>query len=369
MNQKRMAVIGAGMMGRAIISGMIQKDIFPVETIFVSDVDAEKVRRMHAELGVSAAASNPDGVQDAEVVLLAVKPQFLPSVLAELKGKIPPDGLVISIVAGVPTDVICSGLDHPAVVRVMPNTPAQTGDGVSGWYATEEVTEAQKEQTILILSGLGIVIPFEKESDLNIVTAVSGSGPAYVFLFIEAMIDTAVQMGIPRNVAEKLAVQTVKGSAAYLEKSGDHPAILRNEVTSPGGTTAEALYYLEKGGLRSTLSRAIWACYERTIELGEGGLRRKGPAAENVKVFFDTVGCRLNQAEIERFASQFRSQGYEIAACHEEADVVVINTCAVTAATPEKTARQMLLSPDAGRIWSRKRLPGFPVFPVWYPTG
>ncbi len=160
----------------------------------------------------------------------------------------------------------------------MPNTPAQIGEGVSGWYASADVSIEQKKFTGKILSGLGLAVPFDQESDLDLVTAVSGSGPAYVFLFIEAMIDTAVHMGLPRKTAEKIVIQTVKGSAAYLEKRGDHPAVLRNEVTSPGGTTAEALFYLEKEGLRSAVSQAMWACFDRTVEIGEGKPCRKGPS-------------------------------------------------------------------------------------------
>ncbi|MHC1771092.1 MAG: pyrroline-5-carboxylate reductase [Flexilinea sp.] len=278
MEKIKIAVIGTGMMGRAIISGIIKNGILLPESIFPSDIDPKKAQALHDELGTSLTTSNVEAIENASIVLIAVKPQYLQTVLDELKGKISPESLIISIVAGVPVQRLIDGLEHASVVRVMPNTPAQIGEGVSGWYATADVSMEQKELTGRILSGLGLVMLFDKESDLDLVTAVSGSGPAYVFLFIEAMIDTAVHMGLPRKTAEKIVIQTVKGSAAYLENRGDHPAVLRNEVTSPGGTTAEALFCLEKEGLRTAVSRAMWACFDRTVEIGEGKLRRKGPS-------------------------------------------------------------------------------------------
>ncbi len=279
MSQKELAVIGTGMMGQAILSGLIQKEVFSPASIVVSDPDGQKTGRLQSDWGVSVADSNPDAVAGAKIVLLAVKPQFLKSVMRVLKGKLSPESLLISIITGVSVETLRDGLEHDAIIRVMPNTPAQTGDGISGWYAAAEVTIQQKEQAAKILSALGPAVLFEKESDLDIVTAVSGSGPAYVFLFIEAMVDAGVQMGLSRAVAQELVVQTVKGSAAYLEKRAAHPAVLRNEVTSPGGTTAEALFFLEQGGLRSTVARAMWACYERSVALGEGQSHRKGPVS------------------------------------------------------------------------------------------
>lgn len=278
MEKIKIAVIGAGMMGRAIISGIIKNRILSPESIFPSDIDPQKTQALHDELRTSLTASNTEAIKNAAIVLIAVKPQYLQAVLDELKGKIVPESLVISIVAGVAVQRFIDGLGHSRIVRVMPNTPAQIGEGVSGWYASADVSIEQKKFTGKILSGLGLAVPFDQESDLDLVTAVSGSGPAYVFLFIEAMIDTAVHMGLPRKTAEKIVIQTVKGSAAYLEKRGDHPAVLRNEVTSPGGTTAEALFYLEKEGLRSAVSQAMWACFDRTVEIGEGKPRRKGPS-------------------------------------------------------------------------------------------
>ncbi|NMB94177.1 MAG: pyrroline-5-carboxylate reductase, partial [Flexilinea flocculi] len=189
MENMKMAIIGSGMMGRAIITGIIQNQIFNPETIFVSDVDPEKTKALHEELGVSTAISNTECVEGADIVLIAVKPQFLQPVLDELHGKINSESLIISIVAGVPIQRFVDGLGNQKIVRVMPNTPAQILEGVSGWFTSAEVSSDQKRLVEKILSGLGLAIYFDKESDLDQVAAVSGSGPAYVFLFMEAMID------------------------------------------------------------------------------------------------------------------------------------------------------------------------------------
>ena len=147
----------------------------------------------------------------------------------------------------------------------------QIGEGISVWTAAREVSQEQREQARAILSALGQEVYVEDEGYLDMATALSASGPAYVFLFIEALIDAGVQMGFPRRVAQKLVLQTVRGSAVFAQETGLHPAILRNMVTSPGGTTAEALYQLEKGGLRATVSRAVWAAYQKARHLGGAG--------------------------------------------------------------------------------------------------
>ena len=151
----------------------------------------------------------------------------------------------------------------------MPNTPGQIGEGITVWTSSKEVTEEQQEMARAILGALGEEVFVEDESYLDMATALSGSGPAYVFLFTEALIDAGVHMGFPRRIAEQLVLQTIKGSASFYEQAGRHPATLRNQVTSPGGTSAEALYYLEKAGFRTAISRAIWAAYQRSLELGK----------------------------------------------------------------------------------------------------
>ncbi len=265
----KFAVIGAGMMGSAIITGVVEKKVLDPAEIAVSDPDTEKVVKLSASLGVTAAASNAEAVKDADAVLIAVKPQFLSGALSEIRGNLSPDALVMSIAAGVPVSRYTEALETGRVIRVMPNTPAQVGEGVCGWFAAEAVAPGQKEFAEKILSALGVAFEVKRESDLNLVTAVSGSGPAYVFLFIEAMTDAAVQLGLPRPLAQKIVLQTVYGSAAYMKQTGKHPVILKNEVTSPGGTTAAALWMMEKEGMRTAITDGMIACLEKTIELGK----------------------------------------------------------------------------------------------------
>ncbi len=185
----------------------------------------------------------------------------------------PEDALVISIVAGASLATLSRGVDHPAVVRAMPNTPAQIGAGITVWTQSESVSQEQSSQAKELLSALGKEIEVEEEDYLDMATALSATGPTYVYLFMEAMIDAGVHMGFPRRISEELVLETIRGSLEYYVESASHPARLRNEVTSPGGTSAEAIYYLEKAGFRTGLARAIWAAYERSVELGEGKKR------------------------------------------------------------------------------------------------
>jgi pyrroline-5-carboxylate reductase len=197
-----------------------------------------------------------------------VKPQRLSEVMKGIP-KIRPEALVLSIVAGASIQKISKGLKHQAVVRSMPNTPGQIGEGITVWTASPKTSSEQQEMARKILGALGQEVFVDDESYLDMATALSGSGPAYVFLFTEALIDAGVHMGFPRRIAEQLVLQTIKGSASFYEQAERHPATLRNQVTSPGGTSAEALYYLEKAGFRTAISRAVWAAYQRSLELGK----------------------------------------------------------------------------------------------------
>ena len=177
--------------------------------------------------------------------------------------------LVISIIAGATTTALIGVLGHDQVVRSMPNTPAQLGRGMTVWYATPETTEDQRAQASTILRALGHELEVDDERFVAMATAVSGTGPTYVFLVMEALIDAAVHLGFPRHVAHDLVIETLEGSTVFAKSSGLHPAELRNMVTSPGGTSAAALHELESGRLRTVLSEAVWAAYRRTVELGE----------------------------------------------------------------------------------------------------
>jgi pyrroline-5-carboxylate reductase len=265
----RFAIIGAGVMGEAIIAGLLRKEITTPAGVTAAGPRSargdELKQRYHVHF-----ADNDEAARKADVVILSVKPQRLAAVMKDLRGVIPPASLVISIIAGAKVAALQNGLNHRAVIRAMPNTPAQIGEGIAVWTAAPEVTPEQRELAARILGALGEEVFVEDENYLDMATALSGTGPAYVFLFMEAMIDAGVHLGFPRRIAEQLVTQTLRGSVDYYAGRKQHAASLRNEVTSPGGTSAEALYYLEKAGFRTAISRAVWAAYERSQALGAG---------------------------------------------------------------------------------------------------
>ena len=264
----KIAFIGSGAMAGAMIVGLLREKLAEPQDLFASDPREDRGAELQEKYGVQFFTDNAAAVQNADVVVLSVKPQRLSGVLKELKGKIPSDALVLSIIAGATIEKIGTGLRHAKIVRTMPNTPARIGEGITVWVASDTVSESQKEQAQKILSALGEDVFVEDEYYLDMATALSGSGPAYVYMFMEAMIDAGVHMGFPRRISEKLVTQTMRGSVNFYEKNDVHVAALRNQVTSSGGTSAEALYYLEKAGLRTAISRAIWAAYQRSLELG-----------------------------------------------------------------------------------------------------
>ncbi len=264
------SVLGLGVMGEAIIAGLIRNGLIPPENIHGSDPRRERIEEMKLKFQITPHVDNEQAILGANVIIISVKPQRLNGVLDGLKGKIDPNALILSIVAGASINQISSGTNHSIVVRAMPNTPAQIGKGITVWTKSAQVTEKQMDYTRQILGAMGEEVFVEFEEYLDMATALSGSGPAYVFLFMEAMIDAGVHLGFPRRISEKLVLETVRGSVEYYDKKSAHPAQLRNEVTSSGGTSAAALYYLEKAGFRTAVSRAIWAAYERSQELGKG---------------------------------------------------------------------------------------------------
>jgi pyrroline-5-carboxylate reductase len=254
-------------MAEAMIAGLLRERLADPARVVAAGPRKERIAALANQYGIDATADNAAAARAADVVVLAVKPQRLSKVLTGLQG-IRPQSLVISIVAGASIDKISGTLQHPAVVRCMPNTPGRIGDGITVWTASKATPAAQREIAQLVLGALGDEIYVDDESYIDMATALSGTGPAYVFLFAEAMIDAGVHMGFPRRIAEELVLQTITGSVAYYRQAESHPAALRNQVTSPGGTSAEALYYLEKAGFRTAISRAVWAAYQRTLELG-----------------------------------------------------------------------------------------------------
>ena len=268
---KKIAFIGPGSMAQAMIAGLVRNKISPAENLLTSGPRQERVDELKERYGTQPYTNNAEAAKDADIVVLAVKPQRLDKVLQGLAGSIKPTALVLSIVAGATIGKISSILVHNAVVRAMPNTPARIGQGITVWTDSEGVSEEQRELARQILLALGNEIYMDEEDYLDKATALSGTGPAYVYLFMEAMVDAGVHLGFPRRIAEQLVVETVRGSVNYYDLNDEHRhlARLRNQVTSPGGTSAEALYYLEKAGFRTAISRAVWAAYERSSALGK----------------------------------------------------------------------------------------------------
>jgi pyrroline-5-carboxylate reductase len=262
------ATVGTGVMAGSMLAGLLAGKQVGPDRIVASHPRADRRAELEARLGVRAVASNTDAVVGADIIVLGIKPQMLRKVGRELSTILRPEQLVISILAGPTTVALANALRHRAIVRAMPNTPAQLGKGMTVWYATPEVTAAQREATATLLGALGAQIAVDDEKFVSMATAVSGTGPAYVFLVMEALIDAAVHLGFPRHIAHDLVIETLEGSTLFAKASAMHPAQLRNMVTSPGGTSAAAIHELESGRLRTVLSEAVWAAYRRTEELG-----------------------------------------------------------------------------------------------------
>ena len=265
----KIAFIGGGNMGEAMLAAVLGKKLAATADITLADVSETRRDFLKKQYGVAVTADSRAAVTGKDVIVLAVKPQNYPEVLADLKDRLKPVQLVLSIAAGVNIGTISQGLGHDSVVRAMPNTPAQVGFGTSGWTAAAAVTPAQKEQAKAVLAAMGAEIYFSDEAFLDAVTAVSGSGPAYFYLFAESLIEAAVNIGISRSDAEQLVRQTMLGAAQLLVKSGQSPADLRRTVTSKGGTTERALNVFEEGGLAGLVAAAVRAAYLRAKELGK----------------------------------------------------------------------------------------------------
>jgi pyrroline-5-carboxylate reductase len=265
------AFIGAGMMGEAMIAGLLKERLIPADQIIATGIRSDRREELRERYGVRVTDDNREAAHDADVIVFSLKPQTLPKVLPTLRGAVQPADLVISIIAGATIATFRDTLAHAAVVRSMPNTPAQIAEGMTVWTATEAVSEAQRDMTASILGALGKQHYVADEKYLDMATALSGTGPAYCFLLLEALVDAGVHLGFPRRVAEELVLQTMHGSTLFAMQSGKHLAELRNMVTSPGGTSAEALHALERGGLRTVMADGVWAAYRRAQELGQKG--------------------------------------------------------------------------------------------------
>ena len=274
-----LAFIGSGMMAEAMIAGLLNQELVETGQIIAAGPRTERGEQLAQRYGVRWTTDNEEAAEAGQIVILSVKPQVLKTIIPQVRGHLRRQDLGLSIVAGAPLQLLADGLAHAAFVRAMPNTPGQIGQGITVWTATPEVSPKALQQAQAILRALGEEILVDDEDYLDMATALSGTGPAYVFLFMEAMIDAGVHLGFSRRIATQLVMRTIQGSVAYAQASDKHVAELRNQVTSPGGTSAEALYHLEKGGLRTVLSRAIWAAYQRSVALGRG--RRRETLPEN----------------------------------------------------------------------------------------
>ena len=289
-----MSFIGCGVMAEAIIAGLLGKNLVKPEQVVGSHPREERREELQGKYGIRLFENNREAVghctraarvgmpaaghattsandkeDGSSIVILTVKPQRLTAILAELKEVVQPHQLVISIVAGARVETIADALQNRSIVRAMPNTPAQIGEGMTVWTATPEVDETQQAQIHAVFGALGREMHVEEERMIDMATALSATGPTYTFLVMEALIDAGVHMGFSRHVAEELVLQTMLGSVLFARESRKHPAELRNMVTSPGGTSAEAIYQMEKGGLRTVLSKAVWAAFQRATALGK----------------------------------------------------------------------------------------------------
>lgn len=268
-SEMRVAIVGAGVMAEAMISGLLADRAIGPDQLVASHPRRERRETLAERHGITVVARNTEAVRDADIVVLAVKPQMLGSVMREVGPALGEGQAVLSIVAGATLHALTAGLGHAAVVRAMPNTPSQIRRGITVWSASKACTSAQRELARRVLRAIGHEKEVADEAFVAMATALSGTGPTYLFAVMEALIDAGVHMGFPRELAHDLVVETLIGSAEFAAKSELHPAQLRNLVTSPGGTSAAAIYELEKGRLRTVLSDAVWAAYRRTLELGE----------------------------------------------------------------------------------------------------
>ena len=260
--------IGAGQMARALARGFIAAKLVTAEQILAYDpVEAAASGFVAQTAGARLAKSNLDVAQRAEVIILAVKPQSMPGVYQELSTKIGSEKLIVSIAAGITLAKLCEGLKTERIIRVMPNTPALVGEGASAFALGAGATAADGQLVKQLLEAVGTAYQVE-EKLLDAVTGLSGSGPAFVYLVIEALSDGGVRMGLPREIAAALASQTVCGAACMVLETGEHPAVLKDKVASPGGTTIAGLAELENGGLRAALIAAVRAATLRSQELG-----------------------------------------------------------------------------------------------------
>jgi pyrroline-5-carboxylate reductase len=268
----KLGFIGCGVMGEAIVAGLLRKKLVEPNQIVASHPRLHRREELTDKYGIKVFENNTDAVKylpdNNSIVVLCVKPQRLKGVLDELNGVVRASQLVMSIIAGATIETLSSSLNNDFVVRAMPNTPSQIGQGMTAWTCSEKVKPEQKEQVKVLLTALGKEILVETENQIDMATSLSATGPTYIFMMMEALTDAGVHMGFSREVSKELVQQTMLGSTLFAMESHKHPAELRNMVTSPGGTSAAAIYEMEKGTMRTVLSKAVYAAYKRAVDLG-----------------------------------------------------------------------------------------------------
>ena len=274
LTKTKLAFIGCGVMAESIIAGLLRKEMVAPAQIIGSHPSANRRAELSAKYGITVFEHNAEAAEairgsENSIVALCVKPQRLDGVLRGLKDKIAPEQIILSIVAGAKLETISAALGNKRIVRAMPNTPAQIGAGITAWTCTEEVSADEQEQIKAILTALGKELRVETENMIDMATSLSATGPTYIFMVMEALTDAGVHLGFSRDMSKELVQETMLGAVKFAMESHRHPAELRNMVTSPGGTSADAIYQMEKGGLRTVLSKAVYAAYQRAVALGE----------------------------------------------------------------------------------------------------
>lgn len=274
LNNTKLAFIGCGVMAESIVAGLLRKQLVAPAQIVASHPRENRRAELKDRYGIEAFENNSEAVaaiKDSEnsIVALCVKPQRLGGVMSGIKDSVAPEQVVLSIIAGAKLETISEALSNKKVVRAMPNTPAQIGAGITAWTCTSDVSDVEKQQIKSILTALGKELHVETENMIDMATSLSATGPTYIFMVMEALTDAGVHLGFSRDMSKELVQETILGSVKFAMESHKHPAELRNMVTSPGGTSADAIYQMEKGGLRTVLSKAVYAAYQRAVALGE----------------------------------------------------------------------------------------------------
>ena len=268
-----LAFIGCGVMGESMVAGLLRKNLVDPKNVVASHPRESRRKELAEKHGIKVFDNNSEAAktvvgQENSAVVLCIKPQRLERVLTDLNGVLHVNQLVVSIVAGATIEHLAEELGTAKIVRAMPNTPSQIGAGITAWTCTEAVGDTERGHVREILAALGKELFVETENMIDMATSLSATGPTYIFMVMEALTDAGVHLGFSRDMAKELVQETMLGSVKFAMESHKHPAELRNMVTSPGGTSAEAIYQMEKGTLRTVLSKAVYAAYKRAVELG-----------------------------------------------------------------------------------------------------